>query len=311
MVGSLPSCRRRMLDLMLLARLHSAASPQGGHVRGRARSSGGGGAGACTVMPSTSFGTYFESTKMLSNTPPDACCSKCAADDHCNSWTVVDFGAPPLPSPSGVCHFKAATFAEQQKHKHEAGDKGWACPVGCERTTDARFTSGYLDDPHDDSQGVSGAIGSIGMVFGGWYLVTGIIGAILLCECHEMRVSTERESNNHTTRPPRSPAFVLSTVLKRVSHTLHYFIHVMLARLAWLLAISDVGVGGAGSRARGQGWVPHPEFWQSIRGLVVDGVRFCASGGGIRGPEMTTSARLLDEPAPAATAAAIMGACVK
>jgi hypothetical protein len=187
MAGGLLLCRNMMpppllLDLILLARFlgSSAASPQG-HVV--VRSSGGGGAvGACTVMPSTSFGTYFESIKMLSNTPPDACCSKCAADDQCNSWTVVDFGTPPLPSPSGVCHLKAATFGEQQKHKHEAGDKGWACPVGCERTTDARFTSGYLDDPHDSSQGVSGAIGSIGRIFGGWYLVAGIVGAMLLCE---------------------------------------------------------------------------------------------------------------------------------
>eukprot|EP01052_Picozoa_sp_SAG31_P033695 SAG31_NODE_3843_length_3823_cov_17.361171_1_plen_595_part_00 len=94
----------------------------------------------CTVLLSTSFGAFFPDIQMLPNTPPDLCCSKCMADEKCNSWVVVNFGSP-------ACHFKAATFAELEAHKNDPDNKGWACPSGCSSKADARFTSGYFH-PH-------------------------------------------------------------------------------------------------------------------------------------------------------------------
>jgi hypothetical protein len=98
-------------------------------------------AGGCTILGSTSFGTYFPDLQSLPSTPPDLCCSKCQADQRCNSWTVVNFGSP-------ACHLKQATFQELQAHKHDPGSKGWACSAGCNTKADPRFTSGYLIHPH-------------------------------------------------------------------------------------------------------------------------------------------------------------------
>ena len=122
----------------------------------------------CEVLASTSLGDYFpDVVPTISHAPPTVCCAKCAALKACHSWTVVDFsnGADPQ------CHLKSANKAQAEARKltgnpslsvvacdlevefgrllvitdkHEPGDKGWACPSGCDKTADKRFTSGFL-----------------------------------------------------------------------------------------------------------------------------------------------------------------------
>lgn len=125
--------------------------------------------GECQVLASTSLGTYFEDiVPTIGHAPPDKCCNECAAHESCNSWTVVDFSAGADPQ----CHLKSATKHQAEEHKHEPGDKGWACPSGCDRTTDERFTSGFLIEPHDNSGGV---VDEVGKVVGGWWLVLAVL----------------------------------------------------------------------------------------------------------------------------------------
>eukprot|EP01044_Picomonas_judraskeda_P000514 COSAG03_NODE_22_length_20538_cov_27.667286_16_plen_367_part_00 len=126
--------------------------------------------GECQILASTSLGTYFEDiVPTIGHAPPAKCCNECAAHEPCNSWTVVDFSAGADPQ----CHLKAATKQQAEEHKHAPGDKGWACPSGCDRTADERFTSGFLVDPDDVSGDVVSEVGSI---VGGWWLVGAVIG---------------------------------------------------------------------------------------------------------------------------------------
>eukprot|EP01051_Picozoa_sp_SAG22_P017839 SAG22_NODE_2848_length_2160_cov_6.810771_1_plen_189_part_00 len=133
----------------------------------------------CEVLDSTSFGTWSPSIAMIDKSPPAVCCQHCKENADCGSWTVVDFSSGANP----ICHLKAATKAQQLQHKHDGGDSGWACPSGCDRPADSRFTSGFLDGGGGGGGGAAAAadvFSDLGRSLGGWYLVLGMLAATVL-----------------------------------------------------------------------------------------------------------------------------------
>ena len=134
--------------------------------------------GDCELLESTKFGEGF--IKTLLHTNPTECCQQCSEDVACNSWTVSDFGPPPLPSSDGTCLFFSEDKAAQEQNRMDPDEnKGWSCSSGCSRQmNDPRFTSGFLKQPHDDNG--DDVIGDIGALAGGWWMVGGLALAIFL-----------------------------------------------------------------------------------------------------------------------------------